>query len=143
VGEAGGFSAAADVQLRKDPRDVHTGSLLCHEQLSADLSVVSTLGEELEHLALSWGEPERPSDRQKLTSTHVQAPPKYGGAALKTDSGADAPVRRYGSSGARFAAGGPLRDATLLPRQPSSSFSYLAPASPPVALAVDAIRSYS
>src|SRR4051812_5480358 len=59
VGDGGRLRAAADVELGKDPRDVHAGRLLGHVQLGADLAVRRAAGDEREHLALARRQAER------------------------------------------------------------------------------------
>ena len=59
VRHRGGLRAAAHAELAEDPRDVHAGRLLGHEQRRADLAVGRALGDQREHLALARGQAER------------------------------------------------------------------------------------
>ena len=54
-----GLSSATHAKLAEDPRDVHAGRLLGHEQRRPDLTVGRALGEQRQHLTLARGEPER------------------------------------------------------------------------------------
>src|SRR5215210_6842925 len=51
-----GLDAPSDGELGEDPRDVHAGRLLAHEQLRADLPVRAARGHEQQHLELARGQ---------------------------------------------------------------------------------------
>src|SRR5215211_4269548 len=54
----GRFHARAHVELGEDARYVHAGGLFGHEELFADLTVGSSVGDELEHGELALGQAE-------------------------------------------------------------------------------------
>jgi hypothetical protein len=53
------LGSASHAKLAEDPRDVHAGRLLGHEQRRPDLTVGRALGQESQHLTFTRGEPER------------------------------------------------------------------------------------
>src|SRR4051812_20538930 len=66
MGHRGRLGAAAHVELGQDPRHVHAGRLLGHEERVADLAVRAPLGYEDEDLALARREAEGVLLRDRL-----------------------------------------------------------------------------
>src|SRR5919198_2623551 len=77
--------ARADPELGQDPRYVHAGGLLGHEQRLADLAVRAAVGDQLEDGALALGEAERVELRwlwRRRRRRSVERDPRPAGEAL-------------------------------------------------------------
>jgi hypothetical protein len=59
MGDRSGLAPAGHAQLGEDVGDMDAGSLGADEQRLRDLRVAAPVGEQGEHLAFAWGEPER------------------------------------------------------------------------------------